>query len=157
MPGLRTYSDGKNIYSVDMMLAYIDTYKPPVVELELEELIPQLEQKVWGNWSPLTVLDKMDAKKYTSNAQRIRDADLSYPIIVTGSPTSRTRRHAIVDGYHRTAKAHMRDMTKIRAHIFDAELMKKFILDRTMDFVKVHQDTGVNEILTLWTKRFCTV
>ena len=40
-------------------------------------------------------------------------------------------------------------------YIFDAELMNKFILNKDMDFVKVHQHTNIYQIIELWTKRFC--
>jgi disulfide oxidoreductase YuzD len=103
MPSLRTYHDGKNIYSVDMMMAY--TQGHPVVKIPVAELVPQMEKKVWGDWSPTTVLAKMDAKKYAANAERIRKANMNYPIIVTG-------KHIIVDGYHRVAKALLNDQKK---------------------------------------------
>ena len=154
MPGLKTYTDGKNIYSVDMMLAYVNSFDHPVVKLPMEDLLPQLEQDVWG-WSPSTVLAKMDAKKYSENAARIRGADLSYPIFVTGAATSALQRHTILDGYHRVAKASLEGKTDIQAYVFDAPLMRKFILNSDANFVQVHQHTPVYEILELWTKRFC--
>ena len=154
MPGLKTYTDGKNIYSVDMMLAYVNSFDHPVVKLPMEDLLPQLEKDVWG-WSPSTVLAKMDVKKYSENATRIRDADLSYPIFVPGEPTSSTGRHTILEGYHRVAKASLEGKTDIKAYVFDAPLMRKFILNSDMNFVQVHQHTPVYEILELWTKRFC--
>lgn len=153
MPGLKTYHDGHAIYSVDMMLAYVNSFEHPVVTIPMEDLLPQLEQDVWG-WSPQTVLAKMDAKKYSENAERIRGADLSYPIFVTGAATKATRKHTIIDGYHRVAKAALEGKPVIKAYIFDAALMKKFILDADMNFVKVHQHTAVHTILELWQKRF---
>jgi hypothetical protein len=108
-----------------------------------------LEKKVWGEWSPMTVLEKMDTKKYAANAARIHKADLRYPIIVTGS-------HTIVDGYHRAAATVLKKKTYIDAHVFEPALMKKFIIDRDMNFVRVHQHMTVSDILELWTKRFCT-
>jgi hypothetical protein len=146
---MRTYHDGKNIYSVDMMIAYLNTTGHPVVQLPVKDFSSQLEKKVWGEWSPMTVLEKMDAKKYATNAARIRKADLSYPIIVTGS-------HTIVDGYHRAAAAVLKKRTYIDAYVFRPALMNKFILDRDLNFVKVHQHMSVADVLELWTKRFCT-
>jgi hypothetical protein len=146
---MRTYHDGKNIYSVDMMIAYLNTVGHPVVQLPVEDFGPQLEEKVWGDWSPMTVLAKMDAKRYATNAARIRKADLKYPIIVTGTGT-------IVDGYHRAAAAILKERTHIDAYVFRPALMNKFILDRDLNFVKVHQHMTVADVLELWTKRFCT-
>lgn len=150
MPPLRTYSDGKAIYSVDMMLAYLNTQKHPSVKIPMIEFEWQLEQKVWGDWSPIDVLNKMDIKKYSENSIRIREADLSYPVIVTGGS-----KHILVDGYHRVAKAYKQGKTSVDAYIFDTALMKKFILDKDMDFVRVHQKMRVDEILELFAKRFC--
>ena len=145
---MRTYHDGKNIYSVDMMIAYLNVYGHPVVKIPLTELTSQLNKKVWGDWSPMTVVAKMDVKKYAENAERIRKADMSYPIIVTGA-------HVIVDGYHRAAAALLKGQTHIDAHVFNAALMNKFILDRDLNFVKVHQKMTAADILELWAKRFC--
>jgi hypothetical protein len=67
-----------------MMIAYLNTQGHPVVEIPIAELVPQMGKKVWGDWSPITVLAKIDVKKYAVNAERIRKANMSYPIIVTG-------------------------------------------------------------------------
>jgi hypothetical protein len=48
MPSFKTYRDDKNIYSVDMMLAYVNSHKHSVIKLKIEELIPQLEANIWG-------------------------------------------------------------------------------------------------------------
>jgi len=150
MPPLSTYHDGKNIYSVDMMMAYINTSKHPVVKVPVDTFIPLLKEKVWGKstpeWAPMTVIEKMDVKKYKVDSDRIHKADLSYPIIVTGIN--------IVDGYHRIAKAYLEGRKEINAYIFDKTLMKKFIINKDLNFVKAHQ-TSIHDILELWTKRFC--
>jgi thiamine pyrophosphate-dependent acetolactate synthase large subunit-like protein len=132
-----------------MMIAYLNTMGHTVVQLPVEAFGPQLEKKVWGDWSPATVLAKMDVKKYAVNAARIRKANMSYPIIVTG-------KQVIVDGYHRVAKALLEGQTHINAYVFGPALMNKFIIDRDLNFVKVHQHMTVADILELWTKRFCT-
>lgn len=148
MPPLRTYSDEKAIYSVDMMLAYLNTYKHPVTTLSIPTIEWQMEQNVWGDWSPRDVLNHMDSKKYAENAKRIRDAELAYPIIVTN-------KGVIVDGYHRFAKAISKGMTTIEAHVFDGHLMRKFILDNDLNYTRVHKDLTVFDILVLFQKRFC--
>jgi len=148
MPSFRTYRDDKNIYSVDMMLAYVNSHKHSVIKLKIEDIIPQLEANIWGEWSPMTVLKKMDVKKYAEDAERIKKADLAYPIMVNG-------KHTILDGYHRVAKAHLEGHKEIKAYVFDQPLMKKFIIDKDLDFVRVHQRMSVADILELWNKRFC--
>jgi len=148
MPGLKTYHDGHNIYSVDMMIAYINLNAHPVVKFPVEDFVAQLKVDVWGDVSPMVVIEKIHLKKYASNAARIHDADLTYPIIVSKDGT-------IIDGYHRLAKAVLSGVKTIKAHTFDDALLKKFILDKHMDFVHVHQHMTVSSVLELWSKRFC--
>lgn len=147
MPNLKTWHDYKNIYSVDMMFAYLNSVKHPILKLPVDSFVPQLSVKAWGDWSPMEVLEKMETKKYQANAKRIREANMSYPIIVTGS-------HTIVDGYHRVAKAYMEGKKEIRAYVFDAALMKKCMLVKGMDFGKLN-GLAVYDIVELWNKRFC--
>ena len=159
MPALRTYNDGKGIYSVDMMFAYLDTHKHPVTTLSMEELRPQLDQMVWGNepelWSPNTVLEKMELKKYASNAERIKKADLSYPILVTGAATKQSIKHRIIDGYHRTAKAALKGQTEMKVYVLDAPLLRKFLLDGDQNIARVHQEMSVADVIKLSVKRVC--
>jgi ParB-like chromosome segregation protein Spo0J len=95
----------------------------------------------------MTVLEKMDAKKYSENAERIKKADLSYPIIVTG-------KHRVVDGFHRLAKAQLEGKKTIKVQVFDAALMRKFLLVKGLDFVKLNE-MKIHEVLELYIKRFC--
>ena len=149
MPGLKTYSpDMKHIYSVDMMLSYINVHKPKVVNLPVDLFVEQLNQNVWGDWSPMTVIHKITMKKYKANADRIYKADLSYPIIITD-------KNNIVDGYHRAAKAVLEGKKTIKAYVFNNTLMNKFLLDKDANFVKVHQHTSVSDILDIYISRFC--
>jgi hypothetical protein len=147
MRTLKTWRDDKNIYSVDMMFAYLNSNKHPVETLSIEKLEPQLDELVWGDWSPMTVLEKMDTKKYSENAERIKKADLSYPIIVTG-------KHRIVDGFHRLARAKLEGKKTIKVQVFDAPLMHKFLIVKGLDFVKLNE-MEIHEVLSLWNKRFC--
>ena len=130
-----------------MMFAYLNSNKHPVETIQLEELEPQLKELVWGDWSPMTVLEKMDVKKYSENAERIKKADLSYPIIVTG-------KHRVVDGFHRLAKAQLEGKKTIKVQVFDAALMRKFLLVKGLDFVKLNE-MKIHEVLELYIKRFC--
>ena len=148
MPNFKTWHNNKNIYSVDMMLCYINTQGHQKEKLPIDIFIPQLNEKVWTPWSPMDVIEKPHLKKYKDDAERIEKANLAYPVIVTG-------KHIIVDGYHRIAKAYLEKKKYVDVYIFDSELMNKFILDKNMDFHKVHNETDVNEILEIWTKRFC--
>lgn len=148
MPAFKTYSDEKHIYSVDMMMAYVNTNKIKVAKLSLQENLWQLEQPVWGDYSPTDVLAHPEKKKYRENIQRIKDADLSFPIFVTST-------HQIIDGYHRFLKAVKQNETTIKAYVFDTTLMKKFIVNKELDYPAVHQHLQIHELLELYSKRFC--
>lgn len=145
---MQTYSNEKAVYSVDMMLAYLNTHKHPVVKLPMSDFTWQLEQDVWGGWSPADVLKRMDGKKWAMNANRIRHADLSYPVIVTGE-------HVLVDGYHRVAKAFQHGDTHVKAYVFDAALLRKFIIDKELVHRKASLTMEIWQILELYAKRFC--
>jgi len=153
MLDLKTWHNYKDIYSVDMILAYLNSRKHPVVKLQVKELEPQLHEPVWGNgkgWSPMTVIDKIGLKiykKYKEDADRIKEADLSYPIIVTSN-------HTLIDGYHRLAKAFMEGKKDINVNVIDSVLMRKFLLVKGMDFTKLRNLTN-HDILKLYANRFC--
>jgi hypothetical protein len=46
---MRTYHDGKNIYSVDMMIAYLNTTGHPVTQIPLTEFVPSWKRKYGAN------------------------------------------------------------------------------------------------------------
>jgi hypothetical protein len=131
-----------------MMMAYVNTNKLPVEKISLEENQWQLEQNVWGDYSPSDILQHPERKKYAENIQRIKDADLSYPIFMTS-------KYQIIDGYHRFLKAVKQKDKSIKAYIFDASLMKKFIINKDLDFVAVHQNMTIHELLEMYVRRFC--
>jgi len=148
MPNFKTYSDEKYIYSVDMMMAYVNTHKVPVEKLNLNDTLWQLKQPVWGDYSPEDVLQHPDKKKYAENIERIKDADLSYPIFVTS-------KHVIIDGYHRILKAVKTKESSIKAYVFDSALLRKFIVNKDLDYPAVHQRMAIHDLLELYQKRFC--
>ena len=147
MRNFKTYADENNIYSVDMMMAYVNQDHPPIIQVSLEEIDWQLDQLVWGTYSPRQVIDKPHTKKYAENRERIRKADLSFPIFMTSQ-------YKIIDGYHRLIKATETKQTKIKAYIFSPTLMRKFIINKNRDFVQVHQNMEIHELLELYRKRF---
>jgi hypothetical protein len=55
--------------------------------------------------------------------RRIADADLAYPIVVTGSHPC-----FVVDGMHRLSKAILNKHVFIAVHILDNETMKRFVI-----------------------------
>jgi hypothetical protein len=148
MPNFKTYSDEKYIYSVDMMMAYVNTHKLPVQKINIKDNLWQIEQSVWGDYSPADVLKRPTLKKYADNIQRIRESDLSYPIFMTS-------KHQIIDGYHRFLKAVEKGDTTIKAYLFEPALMRKFIVNKELDYPAVHQRMTIHKLLELYQKRFC--
>jgi hypothetical protein len=139
MPTYKTYNDEKHTYSVDMMMTYVNTHKLPIQKIKIEENLWQIEQPVWGDYSPMDVLKHPEKKKYAENIQRIRDSDLSYPIFLTS-------KHQIIDGYHRFLKAIQTGQTTIKAYVFEPALMRKFIFDKKAE---------IHDLLGLYVRRFC--
>jgi hypothetical protein len=63
---ISTYSDGKNIYSIDLMFSYINIFKPKYKSIAVTELLHILNEKCWGDaynkhkrYSALDVIKKI--------------------------------------------------------------------------------------------------
>ena len=97
------YSVNKNIYSVDLMISYVNIYKPKFIKVNPNYFIDSIiNYKGWGDpskkilYSPQDVLN--EPKKYKDDYERIINAELNYPIIIT-------KNNSVVDGIHRLIKA----------------------------------------------------
>jgi disulfide oxidoreductase YuzD len=147
---VRHYSKNSDIYSVDMMFAYLNIFGHTIQEIEISKLHRNLGYKSWGDpvkkifYSPLMVLK--DKEKYEKDFKRIENADLEYPIIVTNNDE-------IIDGVHRLTKAHLKNIKTIKAYVFDEKLMKKFLIDDKGDWKKIDKIEVYNYI-ELFYKRF---
>jgi hypothetical protein len=141
----QTTSRGKTVYSVDMMFAYINLFKPKPTTLAVESLELDMDTKGWGSgdarYSVNDVLREPNA--YPDEIKRVRDADLSYPIIVS-------KAGVIWDGVHRVVKARMEKRSHIRAYEFDDRTMSMFVIDR-----KGAYDKPLHEIIELFHRRMC--
>lgn len=100
---LHTYSDGQHTWAVpDLWRAVLGQPAEPVPlpDLDVEGL---LDSYLWSDESkPLTV------REILMHAQRVEDADLSYPVILT--PDGH-----VADGVHRTIKAHRLGHSTVQA------------------------------------------
>lgn len=151
---VHTYSDSKNIYSVDLMLAYITIFKPTdlIVQINISDYLSTLEYKGWGNpkkktlYSPLDVIN--NPKKYSDEYDRINKAKLNYPIIID--------KNNIIDGVHRLTKAYLLGKKNIKAYFFDKQLLKKFLINNMGDYDKIDNLT-ISDFIILFNRRFkCT-
>jgi hypothetical protein len=125
---MRTYCDDTGIYSVDMMIAYVNMTQLPIIEVK----VSGFKDIGWANregvqYSVFDVL--INSERYRKDYIRIENADLTYPIILREDKS-------IVDGVHRLAKASISGIPRVRAHVFPDELMLKFKIAEADDWVK---------------------
>ena len=158
MSGYHIYSDCCNtpsdrpyVYSVDMMMAYVNVFKHPIVKINVAEFLPQLILIQWNDMALLDVLRELN--KNQTHYNRIMDADLSYPIFVRGD-------NDLIDGAHRLCKAILTGKKTIDAYVFNKTLMKKFVIHEgfTADHKVDNAGAGekeLHELLTMFHKRFC--
>ncbi len=151
----QTYSDGNKIYSVDMMLAYINIYKPKFIKVNINDYLHVLDYKGWGDpskkilYSANDVIDsireKNVPKKYVKEHNRIKNANLKYPIIVNG-------KH-IVDGVHRLSKAVLLGKKQIKCYKFDDKIMNSFLLDKNKNWKKI-DELKIHNFIQLFHEKF---
>jgi hypothetical protein len=144
----QTFSDDKNVYSVDMMFAYINLFSPKHILLNVIDLSHNLSFKGWGDkkisYAPNEVLE--NPGKFKEEIKRIHNAELKYPIIVTSSGF-------IVDGVHRLCKSILSNRNKIKAFVFDKSIMTKFVVNKKRDW-KAVDEMKIHEFIELFVKRF---
>lgn len=147
----QTYSDNNYIYSVDMMFAYLyfNKMKPTKYIID-DNILKNLDYKSWGDpiknikYSPKQVLKNPD--KYPEDFERIKKANLKYPIIITEDGN-------IIDGVHRLTKSVLNNKKYINAYKFNNKLMKKFIIAKKGDWDKVKK-MKLYQFIILYIERF---
>jgi hypothetical protein len=77
-----TTSKGKNVYSVDLMFAYINIFKPKAIKINLNDIKYDMNAKGWGNGDISVNYVLKNPKKYKDDYDRINNANLKYPIIM---------------------------------------------------------------------------
>jgi hypothetical protein len=150
MSRMQTFSAGQRIFSVDMMHAYINIFKPKAVAVPLSLLEYILDHPSWGDGVRYSVRDVFaKPKKYVDDMERIKNANLKYPILIWKNQKG----HYVVDGVHRIAKAFLTKHSKIKAIIFGTPIMKKFLLSAKGDWDMVHALSQA-DIMQRFYKRF---
>jgi disulfide oxidoreductase YuzD len=146
---MRTTSIGDNIFSVDMMFAYINIFKPKYTNINIDSLLHNLEYAGWGDpilnikYSPKDVIN--NPEKYKKEIEQIKNANLKYPIIIYNNN--------IIDGVHRLTKTVLEKKTKIKTYIFTKKIMEKFIIDKNSDYNKV-DNMEISLFIELFYKKF---
>lgn len=148
---VQTFSDNNKIYSVDMMFAYINIYKPKYQNIKIKSLLRTLEYRGWGDpqqniyYSPLDVLKDPKNIKYKNEITRIKNADLKFPIIVGNN--------FVVDGVHRLTKAYLNGKKTIKAYIFTNTDMNNFLINKSGNWDKVNK-LKIYDYIQLFHERF---
>jgi hypothetical protein len=139
-----TTSKGKKVYSVDLMFAYINIFKPEATKINLNTINYDIDAKGWGD-NDISVSDVLKyPKKYKADYDRIKEANLNYPIIMDTKGN-------IFDGVHRYIKSKLLNKKNIKVYIFDNKLLNKFIIDKTGNYnIKLE----INEYINLFYKNF---
>ena len=139
-----TTSKGKNVYSVDLMFAYINIFTPKTTKIKLDQINYNMDTQGWGEGN-ISVNDVLkNPKKYKDDYNRINNANLKYPIIIDTKGN-------IFDGVHRYIKSKLLNKKIIKAYIFDDKLLNKFIVNKTGDY---NTKLEINEYIELFYKKF---
>ena len=149
---VHTFSDKNNRYSVDMMISYINIFKPDSIFINVNEYEDYLDNDCWGYFNkkkrikitPKIVLE--NPKKYKKHINRINNAKLKYPIIIYKDK----HKSYIIDGVHRLINAIKNNKKKIKAIIFNRKILNKFIISKKKNNIIL----DVNFYIELFYKRF---
>ena len=146
-----------NFYSVDMMIAFLQLNKVPIINMDANKLYAELDYNVWDYYnrgsinaiSPMMVIKY--PKKYKHHYKRILDANLKYPIILSEQKGGRI----ILDGYHRLTKAYIHKLKKIKTHVLSKKVLKKFKLDYVNWEEVTNNSPEIYDLIVKYHKRFC--
>ncbi len=142
------YIDGKKVYSVPMMHMYFNTIgkNDPIYKIKIDKYFAKEDH--FGYDMRFSLNDIMKNKKmYKEDYDKIKKADLRYPILINESADS------ILDGRHRIAKALISGHDTIEAYKVKKSLLKKFLISSNLDFKKVDKLT-TQDIIELFKERF---
>jgi len=147
-------SNGKKIYSIDMMIAYIDIFSPKYETVNMSEMESYLNAKIWYDsekkiyYSPKDVLNhpKKDTDKFLQHHMtRITNSNLKFPISIY--------KNEIIDGYHRLTKSYILNKKTIKVFLFDDKIMNKFVINAKKDYDYVN-NLRLYEYIKLFIKNF---
>ena len=138
-----TTSKSKNVYSVDLMFAYINIFKPKINNINVKDINYDMDIKGWNNNASVNDVLK-NPKKYKDDYDRIIKSKLKYPIIMDTKGN-------IYDGVHRYIKSKLLNKKTIKVYFFDDKLLKKFIIDKSGNYDKKLE---INEYIELFYKNF---
>jgi hypothetical protein len=126
---MSSYSNGNLIYSVDMMFIFLKEHEHAYSVIPINYFEHIFSQTCWGDprgfkYSPNDVL--ASPEKYQRDYNRIINADLSYPIIISKNSNDK---YIIIDGVHRLSLCLLNHNDFINAYMFDDTLLEKFMIN----------------------------
>ena len=146
--------DDKKIYSIDMMIAYIDIFSPEYEKIDMNRMKSYLDTKAWYDsdkkiyYSPKELLNhpKKDTDKFLQHhMKRITNSDLKFPISIY--------KNEIIDGYHRLTKSYLLNKKIIKVYKFNDKIMNNFVVNAKHDYNYVG-NMRVYEYIKLFIKKF---
>jgi hypothetical protein len=111
--------DGINIYCVYCIWAACEKFNLQPKNIKLEEILNKFEEICWDE---ITAKD-VCVTKSGDHWERIRDADLSYPIRVYDTG----QEYVILDGCHRFVKTYLLGKKEISAVIIPKNILDKCV------------------------------
>jgi hypothetical protein len=141
---IQYFTDDKYKYSIALMFAYINIYKPNKYTVDIDDLKFNLEYNCWANnVRPIDVIKDINNKLYKNEVLRIKNANIKYPIIINSN-------YRILDGFHRYVKHIIGNKKNINVYIFDNKLIRKFIIGKRDEKI----DLKLNDYIELFIRRF---
>jgi hypothetical protein len=148
----KVYNRELNVYSVDLMIAYVGLFKPEPVDVDIDNIRPSLELPYWlirkdtkmVRLSPAQFLEEPD--EYPYHQKIVDKVNTKYPIMIHTD-------YRMIDGAHRVVKAILDNQKTVKAYIFDDELMKKFLID-VRGNVQIGRYFSTAQQIQLFYKRF---
>ncbi len=74
---IQLFNNDKYVYSVDMMFAYINIFKPKYEMIDVSTLSNNFTYYTWGDYTVNDVIEDPTNKLYKSDINRIKKADLN--------------------------------------------------------------------------------
>lgn len=149
---IKLFKYKKYIYSVDMMIAYINIFKIKYENIKIDELSHVLNFNYWTknniSYSPLDVIND---KKYKKELNEIKNVDLKYPIIIADKGVFKDY-YVVIDGVHRLTKAYLNNKKYIKTYILNKEECKKFLIDKSGNYNKVDKMKIYDFIINFYDK-----
>ena len=147
---INVWTQGKNTYSVDMMISYINHFKPKYQTFNVLQISHNLnsdsflDKQTNQRYSAMDIMNNPD--KYKDHMDKFRSPILKYSIILSSE-------YGVVDGTHRIIKAYMKKIKDMKYYLFDKTLMKKFIIDTSGNWENVRK-IPMYDIINLYNERF---